>query len=77
MSQSPVRPLNAEEQAMCIIRYMVNLPGGEWLGAWDRSSFDTYIAQAVAAERERCAKLCEQWNATNPQRLAQLIREGA
>ncbi len=31
----------------------------------------------VLAERERCAKLCEQWNATNPQRLAQAIREGA
>lgn len=36
------------------------------------------IANAVeAAERERCAKLCEQWDATHPQRLAALIRSGA
>ena len=29
---------------------------------------------AVAAERERCAKLCEQWDATHPARLAAEIR---
>jgi hypothetical protein len=36
------------------------------------------LVEAVqAAERERCAKLCEQWDATHPQRLAALIRTGA
>ena len=28
----------------------------------------------VAAERERCAQLCEQWDATRPARLAAEIR---
>ena len=30
--------------------------------------------RAIAAERERCAQLCEQWDATHPQRLAANIR---
>lgn len=32
------------------------------------------LAAAVAAERERCAQLCEQWNATPGSRLAREIR---
>ena len=31
-------------------------------------------AGLVAAERERCAKLCEFWDATHPKRLAEEIR---
>jgi hypothetical protein len=34
-------------------------------------------ATVEAVERERCAQLCEQWDATHPQRLAALIRTGA
>ena len=37
------------------------------------------LAQAeamVAAERERCAELCEFWDATHPKRLAVEIRRG-
>jgi hypothetical protein len=33
-----------------------------------------YATAAVAAERERCAQLCEQWDATHPARLADEIR---
>jgi ferric-dicitrate binding protein FerR (iron transport regulator) len=32
---------------------------------------------AQAAERERCAELCEFWDATSPKRLAVEIRRGA
>lgn len=32
------------------------------------------LAAAVAAERERCAQLCEQWNATPGHKLAREIR---
>jgi hypothetical protein len=35
------------------------------------------VAQAVAAERERCAQLCELWDATHPHRLAEEIRKAA
>ena len=31
---------------------------------------------ATLAERERAAKVCEQWNATHPDRLAEEIRKG-
>jgi len=34
----------------------------------------SYAAAEVAKERERCAKLCEFWNATHPIRLAEEIR---
>jgi hypothetical protein len=35
-----------------------------------------YGAQERAAERERCARLCEFWDATHPVRLAAEIRRG-
>ena len=35
---------------------------------------EAYVMQEVAAERERCAGLCEQWDATHPIRLAEVIR---
>ena len=35
---------------------------------------EAYVMQEVAAERERCARLCEQWDATHPIRLAEGIR---
>jgi hypothetical protein len=39
---------------------------------------DLFTAEQVrtllAAERERCAQLCEQWDATHPARLADEIR---
>jgi hypothetical protein len=57
-----------EQLDALVLRYAGLLTTGDGLRA---------LAHAVAAaERERCAKLCEQWNATNPQRLAQAIREG-
>jgi hypothetical protein len=36
---------------------MVELPDGLWLGAWDKESFDVYVAAAVAAEREACVQM--------------------
>ena len=35
---------------------------------------EAYVMQEVAAERERCARLLEQWDATHPIRLAEEIR---
>lgn len=57
------KPPNAEGQTMCIVRWMVVIPGHGWLGAFDRTAFDAYVTEAVAAERERCAKLCDQIDA--------------
>ena len=39
-----------------------------------RAWAERYAHQAVAAERERCAQLCEFWDATHPARLAAEIR---
>ena len=36
--------------------------------------WDELIAKAVEAEREACAKVCEQWDASHPQRIAAAIR---
>jgi hypothetical protein len=33
-----------------------------------------FAALVEAAERERCAELCEQWDATHPVRIAAAIR---
>lgn len=38
------KPPNAEGQTLCHVRWMVNMPDGGWLGAWDRRSFDDYVA---------------------------------
>jgi len=35
---------------------------------------ERFAALVAAAEREECAKVCEQWDATHPQRLAEAIR---
>jgi|JI10StandDraft_1071094.scaffolds.fasta_scaffold450646_2 hypothetical protein len=47
-----------------------------FVDAWSEPLVRAYAAAAVAAERERCAELCEQWNATSPDRLAEEIRKG-
>ncbi len=41
---------------------------------YTQAELDAAISAAVARERERCAQLVEQWDATHPQRLAALIR---
>lgn len=38
-------------------------------------AFAKLVAEkAVAIEREACAKVCEQWDASHPQRIAAAIR---
>jgi len=44
---------------------------------FDETQMRAYALAHIVAERERCAQLCEQWDATHPQRLAALIRTGA
>lgn len=46
------KPPNDEGATLCTVRWMVTLPNGRWLGAWDRDAFDAYVAGRVAAERE-------------------------
>lgn len=48
-------------------------------GTWDDwTALVRGVAKAAAvAERERCARLCEQWDATNPKRLADIIMSDA
>lgn len=54
---------NASGETHCIVRWMVEMDGGLWLGAWEREAFDVYVAaqveRAVDAARERCAMICE------------------
>lgn len=40
----------------------------------DDSALRERIEAAKVEEREMCAQLCEQWNATHPERLAAAIR---
>ena len=40
-----------------------------------RAYAEAYAEAKVLAERERCADLCEQWDATHPARLAAEIRK--
>jgi hypothetical protein len=49
----PERVKNDAGETMCIVRYMVETPGG-WLGAWDEGAFAAYAAAAVAAVRCPC-----------------------
>lgn len=49
------KPPNAEGQTMCVVRWMVETPGG-WVGAWDKGAFSALIDAALttqAAEIER------------------------
>jgi len=55
---TPARVNNETGDTMCVVRWMAETPDG-WLGAWDKEAFDAFIKDAVAAERERCAKVCE------------------
>jgi hypothetical protein len=43
----PKRPNNTDQKAACIVRWMLETPGG-WLGAWDRSAFDAHLAPLKA-----------------------------
>lgn len=38
------------------------------------TELETFATIVAEREREECAKLCEQWDATHPQRLAEAIR---
>lgn len=49
------------------LRYSHDVAQGAWHAAWQA---------ATARERERCAQVCEQWDATHPVRLAAAIRAG-
>ena len=48
----------------------------DWREDWSYSAdaMRAYAAEQVAAERERCAGICEQWDLTHPARLAAEIR---
>jgi hypothetical protein len=48
----------------------------EWalIGPVQRAALESFADRLLAAERERCAQLCEQWDATHPARLADEIR---
>ena len=56
---TPERVKTYDGEASCIVRYEVETPDG-WLGAWDEAAFHAYAAAVIFAERERCAKMCEQ-----------------
>ena len=40
----------------------------------DNYAIERFAALVAAAEREACADLCEQWNASHPHALAAAIR---
>ena len=48
---------------------------GRRMDYYSAAQVSAYTAAAVLAERERCADLCEQWDATHPARLAAEIRK--
>ena len=54
--------------------YVYGRECGENEKVWTEAAVRMYGRAAVAVERERCAKLCEQWDATHPARLAAEIR---
>jgi hypothetical protein len=60
MMTEPNRVDNSEGATPVVVRYMVETQAG-WLGAYDAEAFAAYRAAIVAEERERCAKLCEQY----------------
>lgn len=44
---------------------------GVW---WSWEEIEAFAQLIAAAEREACAKLCEQWDASHPQIIANAIR---
>lgn len=59
----PKRP-NESGETMCVVRWQVEMPGGLWIGAWDREAFEAYALQATdqlraenEALRQRVAEL--------------------
>ena len=50
--------------------------GGTWAGAMRplEAYVNRKIERAVKAEREACADLCDQWNASHPEAIAAAIR---
>ncbi len=60
-----------------IIRVAREAGFAEWYGTDDPQFLiviEHFAALVAAHEREECAKLCEQWDATHPDRLAAAIR---
>ena len=39
------KAVNADGEAMCVVRWIVETPGG-WLGAYDKEAFDAYASAA-------------------------------
>lgn len=50
-------PPNESGSTQCIVRWMVTLKGGLWLGAYDKEAFDSYALTAIATERARADAL--------------------
>lgn len=50
-------PPNESGSTPCIVRWMVTLKGGLWLGAYDKEAFDSYALTAIATERARADAL--------------------
>jgi hypothetical protein len=53
------KPPNEAGSTQCVVRWMVELPNGMWLGAWDKEAFDAYGLACRAAAMEECAALCD------------------
>lgn len=47
---------------------------GETAFAFSIDRLEQFVEMVAAAEREECAQLCEQWNASHPEALAAAIR---
>jgi len=51
---------------------IVRHSNGSWVDIAE--NLERFAALVAAAEREECANLCEQWNASHPNALAAAIR---
>ena len=52
--------------------FELNVPAPVWV--FDAEDLSAFAALVAAHERERCAEVCEQWDASHPHRLAAAIR---
>ena len=57
-----------------IIRMAREAGGGTTWWPLHTDTLERFAALVAAAEREECANLCEQWNASHPDALAIAIR---
>ena len=66
-------PPNESGSTPCIVRWMVTLKGGLWLGAYDKEAFDSYALTAIATERARTDALQAELDAEK-ETTANLVR---